>query len=234
MSILNRISTILRANVNDLLDRSEDPEKLLTQILRDLGEAIRETRGQVAEAVAQGKLVEGDMRQAQQLATEWQRKAALAANRGADDLARECLRRKRDYSANAQVLEQQVIANQSVITRLKSDLNLLEAKYTETQRNREMLLTRYRASRAQQRIHQAIGNVSVYDPSGALKRMEERIRLQEARAAAAGELAVGSLESRMASLAASEGDLEIEAELLELKEAPDRPRLPSPEPAPER
>src|SRR5438094_10631097 len=102
MGILDRISTILRANINALLDQAEDPEKSFDQIIRDMADAIGQARGQVAEMIAQEKLLEADMARSQSLAREWGQKAELAVGRGADDLAKEALRHKIDYDRNAQ------------------------------------------------------------------------------------------------------------------------------------
>lgn len=225
MSILNRISTILRANVNDLLDRAEDPEKALNQYVRDVGEAIREVRKQVAEAAAQARMTESDLRQSEQLVAQWQRKAQVAVAKGADDLARECLRRRHDYESNARVYQQQVVTQQEVADKLRRDLQLLESKYAEAERNRQLMLARYRGARAQEKIQKSIAAISLNDPGNALARMDERIRLAEARAAAAGELGTGSLEGRLASLDEVGADLDLEAELLELKTRADGPRL---------
>src|SRR3989304_8457999 len=105
MAILNRVATILRANVNDLLDNAEDPEKMLNQLTRDMAEATQEAKAQVTETIAQENLLKANLAKSQELAAQWQEKAALAVDKGQDDLARECLKRKKDYEANAQVYE---------------------------------------------------------------------------------------------------------------------------------
>ncbi|CCF84637.1 PspA/IM30 family protein [Nitrolancea hollandica] len=225
MSVLNRISTILRANINDLLDRAEDPEKMLNQILRDMAEVARDARKQVAEAMAQAKLQEGDLRQARELSVQWQHKAELAISKGADDLARECLRRKRDYDANAQIYEQQVVAVRQSVAKMKDELSLLESRYAEIQRDRELLLARYKVARGQQQIQKGIEVMSI-DPAGQLARVDQRIRVTEASVAAAGELAANTPEAQLKRLAREDADIEIEAELLRLKSGHKHPELP--------
>ena len=101
MGILDRISTILRANINDMLDKSEDPEKMLEQILRDMESQIGEARGAVATMIAQEKELKVDMEENERLTTEWERKAELALTRDQEDLAREALKRKNQYATNA-------------------------------------------------------------------------------------------------------------------------------------
>src|SRR5687768_202444 len=112
MSILNRISLLVRSNVNELLDRAEDPEKTLDQIIRDMASAIQQARSQVAETIAQKNLIESNLNNARKLSDEWGNKAQLAVQKNADDLAREALRRKRDYESNANVYVHQ-LATQS-------------------------------------------------------------------------------------------------------------------------
>src|SRR5699024_3897824 len=105
VGILDRVSMLVRSNINDLLDRAENPEKALDQVIRDMASAINQAKGQVAETIAQKNLVEEDLNEDRKLAEEWRRKAELAVRRNADDLAREALRRHKDYLANAEVYQ---------------------------------------------------------------------------------------------------------------------------------
>lgn len=229
MSILNRISTILRSNINDLLDRAEDPEKMLNQVLRDMGEAIKEARDQVIEEVAQAKLLEEDLKQANRLSQQWQQKAQLAVDKGADELARECLRHKLSYDANAQSLGPRLAAQQSAAAALKGGLSALESKHSELARNREALIARYKRARAQDQIQKRLATVSISDPTGTLRRMEDRIRIMEARVQAQGEVALATPEARLNSLAVADSELEVEAALLLIKAKTTR-QLPAPLP----
>jgi phage shock protein A len=226
MGILDRISTILRANVNALLDQAEDPEKTLDQIIRDMADAIGQARGQVAEMIAQEKLLEADMERNLNLSKEWSGKAELAVVRGADDLAKEALRRKIDYERNAQAYTSQLQAQQEVVTKLKHDLEQLEQKYEGAVRNREQLIARHKRAQAQQKIAQTAAQLTAIDPSSELARMEERIRLEEARAAAISE--VTSRPQRLEDqFAALESDHELERQLEDMKTKV-RGQLPSP------
>ncbi len=225
MGILDRISTILRANINALLDQAEDPEKTLDQVLRDMADAIAQARGQVAEMIAQEKLLEADMERNLNLAREWQQKAELAVSRGADDLAKEALRRKIDYERNAQAYTSQLQAQQEVVTKLKHDLEQLEAKYESAVRNREALIARHRRAVAQQKVAQTAAQLTAIDPTSELARMEERIRLEEARAAAISE--VNNRPSLEDQFQALEADSELDRQLEDLR-AKVRGELPSP------
>ena len=223
MSVLNRITTIIRANVNEALERAEDPEVMLDQILRDMYDGIREAREQVVSAVAQQKLVERDLEQARELSKKWRKNAELAVAQGDENLARECLIRKRDYDNNAQALETMLAAQAPVAAKLKSELSLLESRYADLRRDRDSLLARYRAAKAQEHMQKTTetttAKVSVYDPAGDIERMERRIREKEATVAARGEMMATAAESRVQSLEQGRTDLEIEAELLAIKAA---------------
>ena len=215
MGILDRVSTILRANINALLDQAEDPELVLTQILSDMKDAIAQARTQVAEMIAQEKLFQGDMEKNQAQAQEWARKAELALGRGSEELAKEALRRKVDYDRNASSYMQQLIAQQQVVTKLKSDLNALQSKYDSAMRNRESMIARHKAAIAQQKIAATAQQLSAIDPSSEIARMDAKIRLEEARASAALEMNEQlSLEDKFADL---EDDGEVSSQLADLK-----------------
>jgi phage shock protein A len=225
MGILDRVSTILRANINALLDQAEDPEKTLDQIIRDMADAIGQARGQVAEMIAQEKLMEADMQRNANLAREWGQKAELAVSRGADDLAKEALRRKIDYDRNAQTYASQYAAQEEVVAKLKHDLEQLESKYESAIRNREAMIARHRRALAQQKVAKTAAQLTTMDPTSELSRMEERIRLEEARAAALTEVhsRPASLEDKFAAL---EDDDDLERQLADMR-AKVRGQLPS-------
>ncbi len=214
MGITDRISRIIRANVNDLLDRAEDPEKMIDQILRDMASSIDDARGQVATMVAQEKLLGGDLADAEKLATAWSDKAERAVAAGKDDLAREALRRKRDSTQNAELYAEQLEVQQHAVARLKQQLGDLESKYQATLSQRDSLLARQKRARAQRQLTEQISSYSPFDPSADLDRMERKIRQDEAEAAALLELDSTSFDTQFAEL---EMDDDIEAELAALK-----------------
>ncbi|MDP2728600.1 MAG: PspA/IM30 family protein [Dehalococcoidia bacterium] len=217
MAILNRVSNILRANINDLLDRAEDPEKMLNQITRDMAEAMQEARAQVTETIAQENLLKSNLEKSKELAAQWQEKAELAVDKGQDDLARECLNRKRDYEANATVYETQLASQHQMVETLKADLRALEGKYDELTRNREILIARYKAAAAQKKIQDTVRSATTFDYSSELGRMEEKIQLEEARAAASAEMTGATLDSRLEALSSGAKDTAVEDELQALK-----------------
>ncbi|RIK42234.1 MAG: hypothetical protein DCC58_11320 [Chloroflexi bacterium] len=214
MGILDRMSRLIRANLNDLIDRAEDPEKMLNELLREMNENIREARIQVANMIAQEKLFEADLQDAQRDARDWERKAELAVTRGRDDLAREALRRKRDAESIATVYAQQLTSQQEMVAKLKQQLRLLEAKYSEAQSKKDVLVARHRATVARKQITETLAQLPGFDTTSELDRMERKIRGDEARAAAMEELQGESATFQFAEL---EEDLDVESDLAALK-----------------
>lgn len=214
MSIIERTTTILRANINALLDQAEDPEKALDQILRDMSSAIAEGRGQVADMIAQQKVLEANVERNQTLAGEWRQKATLAVQSGKDDLAREALRRQNDYLENAKVYEEQLAAQSQLVQKLKTELGQIESKYEDAKRNRETLIARHRRAETTQRITQVSGQLNMMDPTTELGRWEERVQLEEARAEAQQEVQAGGFEDQFEAL---ESGPDVERQLQELK-----------------
>ncbi|HYI15964.1 MAG TPA: PspA/IM30 family protein, partial [Thermomicrobiales bacterium] len=149
MGILDRMSRLIRANINDLIDRAEDPELMLNELLREMETNIRDARMQVANMIAQEKELEAELQDAQRDSREWERRAELAVTSGKDDLAREALRRRRDAESIATVYATQLTSQQEMVTKLKQQLKMLEAKHDEAESKRDVLIARHRATRAQ-------------------------------------------------------------------------------------
>lgn len=231
MGILDRVSQLVRANVNDMLDRAEDPEKMINQILRDMQDNIGEARKAVAAMIAQEKELEIDLAQTTKLSSEWQSKAERAVTAGKDDLAREALRRKRDNDENAAVYQQQLTVQEQAVEKLKSQLTALESKYQSTLSQRDSLVARQRRAEAQKKVTSSLTTFSPLDPSGDLDRMERKIRQNEAQAAAQIEMHDDSLDAQFKELDYDQG---VEDELEALKASLNPTPLPastSPEPA---
>lgn len=223
MGILDRVSQLVRANVNDLLDRAEDPEKMINQILRDMQENITEARKAVASMIAQEKELEIDLAQTHKLSSEWQRKAERAVAAGKDDLAREALRRKKDNDENAAVYQQQLTVQEQAVEKLKSQLTALESKYQSTLSQRDSLIARQRRAEAQKKVTASLTTFSPLDPSGDLERMERKIRQNEAQAAAQIEMHDDTLDAQFKEL---DYDQDVEDELTALKQSLNPSALP--------
>lgn len=215
MGILDRISQVLRSNVTDMLDRAEDPEKMLNQILRDMEDALRQGQAQVAEQIAQEKMMQMDLDTAQKNANEWGKKSELAVSKGIDDLAREGLRRQADYESQVEIYQKQLDAQKQAVQKLKADLAALENKYEEARRNKDALIARAKAATAKQQISTASQKMSSVDYSSDLARMQRRIQEQEARAAASEEMKKTSVDEQFEKLGDQD---EIERRLAALKQ----------------
>ena len=214
MGIFDRISRLLRANVNDALDNAEDPEKMLDQLVRDMAEEIRGARGQVAAMIAQEKELAADKAEGERTSAEWQRRAELAVAQGKDELAREALRRKRDSDENARVYSEQLAAQQQTVSRLKNQLQELENKYDQMESKRDALIARSRRAKAQQQVSESLGNLPTSGAASEFERFERRVRTTEAKAAASSEMAELDTDDDFAAL---DRDMGVEDELSALK-----------------
>ncbi len=215
MGILDRMSRLIRANVNDMIDRAEDPEKMIDQILRDMESNIRTARSQVAAMIAQEKELEADLNETKQLSAEWGAKAKRAVDAGKDELAREALRRKRDNEENTRVYEEQHQVQLHTVDKLKSQLQQLESKYQTTMSQRDSLIARQRRAAATKEVASfQSASLSPLDAGSELDRMERKIRSTEAEALAMGEMQDNSFEAQFKEL---DYDVEIEKELDALK-----------------
>jgi phage shock protein A len=183
------MATLVRANINDLLDQAEDPEVMLNQILRDMEDQIRQAREQVAGMMAQETELAADMAEAQEQVGAWNDRAELAVRHGQDALARQALARMNDATTHANLYEQQLANQRQLVARLRSQLDALQNKYEQAMSNRDALIARHRRSQAQEQVTRATQAVSTTDYSNDLARMERRIRGEEAQAAAHAELA---------------------------------------------
>ena len=216
MGIFDRMSRLIRANVNDVLDRAEDPEKMIDQILRDMDSNMRTARTQVAAMIAQEKELEADLQETTQLASEWSAKAKRAVDAGKDDLAREALRRKRDMDENAAVYSKQHEIQLQTVTKLKDQLRQLESKYQQTLSQRDSLIARQKRAQATKQVTQMASTVSLtpMDASSELDRMERKIRATESEALAVGEMQTNTYEDQFREL---DYDVDIAKELEALK-----------------
>ncbi|MCC7161119.1 MAG: PspA/IM30 family protein [Anaerolineae bacterium] len=215
-SVFDRISNIIRANINDLLDGAEDPEAMLNQIIRDMNDALRQADSDIADQIAQQKMLEGDLESAQRNAQAWESKAELAVSKDRDDLAREAIVRANDYNEQAVIYAKQLEAQRAAVTELKSKRELLKSKYDEARRNKDNLIARARAAQAKSKMTKVVTTANTADYSSELERMERKIREQEARAQADEEVAESktSVDDELAQLGA---DSQVESQLAALK-----------------
>ena len=230
-SILGRIAQLTRANVNALLDRAEDPEKMLNQLVRDYTASIAEARDAVAQTIGNLRLAEKDHAADVAEARDWGNKA-LAASRKADQLraggdatgadkwdslAKIALTKQITAENEAKAAEPMIASQQQVVEQLKTGLQQMEAKLGDLHSKRDQLIARRKTAEAQVKVQGAIRSINVMDPTSELSRYEDQVRRVEAQAAGQMELAGSSLEAQFAELEASGADLEAEARLAALK-----------------
>jgi phage shock protein A len=230
-SILGRISQLVRANVNSLLDSAEDPEKMLDQLVRDFTNNIAEAEEAVAQTVGNLRLVEDDAKEARGAAIDWGDKAAAASRRAEqlrtegntteadrfDGLAKIAIRRQISYEGQASTLETQAAQQSELAEKLKDGLNKLRAKREDLVQKRDELVSRAKMARAQEQVQTSLQSVSVLDPTSEISRFEEGIRRQEAMVRGREEVAASSLEEQFASLDDDEDEIEVETRLAQLK-----------------
>ena len=230
-SILGRIAQLTRANINALLDRAEDPEKMLNQLVRDYTASIAEARDAVAQTIGNLRLAEKDHAADLAEARDWGNKA-LAASRKADQLraggdsagadkwdslAKIALTKQITAENEAKAAEPMIASQQQVVEQLKTGLQQMESKLGELHSKRDQLIARKKTAEAQVKVQGAIRSINVMDPTSELARYEDQVRRVEAQAAGQMELAGSSLEAQFAELEASGADLEAEARLAALK-----------------
>ncbi len=220
MGIFSRLGTLIKSNLNDLINRAEDPEKMLTQVLLDMQQQLVEAKKSVAIAIADEKKLQKQYNIELDKSKEWERKAMLAVRAANDDLARQALTRKQEHENIAGQFQQQWIAQKSAVDKLKDALRLLANKIEEAKRKKNILIARQKRAEAQNQIAntmQGLGDTSAFDT---FERMADQINMLEAEAEAgaelAGELSGSTLESKFLALEAG-GAGGAEDDLAELK-----------------
>jgi phage shock protein A len=214
MGLFDRISRVVRANLNDVVSKAEDPEKILEQSIMDMGEDLVQLRQAVAQAIATQKRSEQQYKQAQSQANQWQQRAQLALQKGDENLAREALVRKKTHAETAAMIKAQLDPQSGQVEGLKRNLIQLESKISEAKTKKNMLKARLQSAKAQEKLQNTIGSLNTNSSMAAFDRMEEKVLNIEARSQAAGELAGADLESQFAKLEAG-GD--VDDELMAMK-----------------
>ena len=214
MGLIDRIARVVRANINDLIGKAEDPEKILEQTVLEMQEDLIQLRQAVAGAIATKKRTERDVNNAQSNADSWHSRAQLALQKGDENLAREALTRRKSYLDTAKAMEAQLETQNAIINKLKQDLRTLESKIAEARTKKDLYIARARSAQASVKMNEMMDK---FNPSGSLRafeRMEEKVLQLEARSEAIGQLEANDLEKKFASLEASS---DIDAELAAMK-----------------
>jgi len=214
MGLFDRVSRVVRANLNDMVSKAEDPEKILEQTILDMQEDLVQMRQAVASAIASQKRTQQQYNQAQTESNNWQQRAQLALQKGDETLAREALVRKKTHSETATSLQTQLDQQNTMVDTLKRNLIALEGKISEAKTKKDMLKARAGAAKANEQLQKVVGNMSTGSAMAAFDRMEEKVLQMEARSQAAAELAGSSLEAQFAVL---ESGSDVDDELAAMK-----------------
>jgi phage shock protein A len=230
-SILGRIATLARANINALLDQAEDPRMMLDQMVRDYTNSIAEAESAVAQTIGNLRMLEQDYKEDVDAAADWGRKA-LAASAKADELrasgntgdaqkfdnlAKVAIGRQLSAEREAKAAEPMIASQTQIVDKLKQGLEGMRSRLTQLTSKRNELIARAKTAEAQSKVLDAVKTIDVMDPTSEIGRFEERIRRQEAQVMGQQELAATSLDAQFESLEDLGEQAEIEARLAELK-----------------
>lgn len=188
MGIFSRLATLIKSNINDLISRSEDPEKMLDQILIDMNEQLVEARKQVALSIADEKRLEKQAAEQAAKASEWERRAMLAVRANDENLAKEALARKKEYEALREQFHDQWQKQKQGVEQLKLALRALNTKIEEAKRKKTLLIARKKRAEAQKAIQETMSGLKNASAFEAFDRMAGKIERMEAEAEAAAEL----------------------------------------------
>jgi len=221
MGIFTKLSTVIKSNINDLISRAENPEKMLNQIILDMRDQLAKAKREVAAAIADERKLKSQLESEVKQARDWQHRAMLAVKEGRDDLAKQALIRQKEHTDRAQVFQNTWESQASETEKLKGSLRQLNDKIEEAKRKRNLLIAKQKRAQAQRRIHETMSGLSDTSAFEAFNRMADKIEDEERRSLAEVEVTealVGdTVESEFLRLEAGKGGVDVEDQLLALK-----------------
>lgn len=221
MGIFKRLSDVIKSNINDLISKAENPEKMLNQMLIDMREHLVESKKGVATAIADEKRLERQMKENEAKAKEWEGKAMIALKAGKEDLAKQALLRKQEYTNYANDLRPQWEAQHAAVTKLKDSLKALQDKIGEAERKKNILIARSKRAETTKKIQETMGSISNNSAFDVFERMSTKVDKLEAEADALAELSdmstEGDLESQFKELESSGTSADLLLEELKAK-----------------
>ena len=221
MSIFSKFSTMIRSNINDLISRAENPEKMLNQIILDMRDQLAKSKREVASAIADERKLKSQLETERKQVREWEGRAMLAVNEGRDDLAKQALVRQQEHAERAASLEGTWQAQAAETEKLKGSLRQLNDKIEEAKRKRNLLVAKQKRAQAQRRIHETMSGLSDTSAFEAFNRMADKIEEEERRNLAQAEvteaLSGDTLETEFLRLESGSGDGGMDDRLLDLK-----------------
>ena len=214
MGLLERVSTLIRANINDMVDRAEDPEKMIKQVILDMENQYLQVKTQVAVSIADQHMLGKKLRENEEAGKDWMRKAETAVDKGQDDLARAALDRFQTSRKLAQSYREQVDDQKMQVETLKGALVKLEQKLEEAKSKRDLLLARHRRSVALGKAARAQTVLGDNSKGATFDRLKDRVHQTEAVATAEVELLTDDVGEKLTRL---DRDAEVDRLLAELK-----------------
>jgi len=206
MGIFSRLGTLIKSNLNDLISKAEDPQKMLNQIVVEMQNQLVEAKKQVAVSIADEKRLKKNWDEQVDLSKEWERKAMLAVRSGDDALAKEALLRKGDHDKQQLEFEKQWRLQKDAVEKLKEQLRTLNDKIEEAKRKKNILIARQKRAEAQRAIQETMRGLSDTSAFDTFERMAQRVDQIEAEAEASselgGELTGDSLQAKFKALEA--------------------------------
>ena len=225
MSIFTKLSTVIKSNINDLISRSENPEKMLNQIILDMRDQLAKAKREVAAAIADERKLRASLDAEAKEMRQWEHRAVLAVKEGRDDLAKQALVRQQEHKERASTFDETWRTQAAEMEKLKGSLRQLNDKIEEAKRKRNLLVAKQRRAQAQRRIHETMSglsnttNTSAFD---AFQRMADKIDEQERESLAHQEvneaLGPGTLEDDFKALESGGDGGDVEDRLLSLKQ----------------
>jgi phage shock protein A len=214
MALLERVSTLVRANLNDLIDKAENPEKMIKQIILDMENQLLQVKTQVAISIADQHVLEKKLNENEDSGQQWIRRSELAVDKGDDELARAAIERSLGYQSTAENFRQQVADQKVQVDTLKTALVRLQQKLDEAKSKSDMLIAQHRRSRALGKANDAGRAIGDGSKAAAFDRMKNKVQHTEAATQASSDLLADDIHSRFAAL---EQESEVDRLLAELK-----------------
>jgi phage shock protein A len=222
MGIFDKLSLLIRSNLNDLIARAENPEKMLEQVIIDMREQQTRAKQEVALAIAEERKLKSQVESEAKQAQEWERRAMLALQQGRDDLARQALLRQQEYAERARSMHETWTRQAADTEKVKDALRQLQVRIEEAQRKKNLLVAKQKRAQAQKRIHETMAGLSDTSAFETFERMAQKIehteRLALASAELSEELSGDPLEKQFKALEAGNTSEDLEYRLLEMKQ----------------
>ena len=222
MSIFTKLSTVIKSNINDLISRSENPEKMLNQIILDMRDQLAKAKREVAAAIADERKLRASLDAELKEVRQWEHRAVLAVKEGRDDMAKQALVRQQEHKERASTFDETWRTQAAEMEKLKGSLRQLNDKIEEAKRKRNLLVAKQRRAQAQRRIHETMSGLSNTSAFDAFERMADKIDEQERESLAHQEvneaLGPGTLEDDFKALESGGDGGDVEDRLLSLKQ----------------